>query len=428
MKRRIRWGCLILSLLLLFSGTVPVSASGFQDVAHSQTLMTASTNGWVKKGNTWYYYKSGKLLKSQWITDGGKKYYLEADGGMAVGWKTIGGQKYYFASSGAMQTGWVKYNGSYYYLSLKSGAMIKGKLVKNRKGQYYYFHTNGKMAVGWVKTGSYYRYFDSNGIMVVGWKKIDNHWYYFNKAGVRRSGLVIDNGKRYYMDSNGIMKTGWMTVNGNRYYADKSGALAIGWVKSAKGNYYYFGSTGKQALGLTKISGKYYYFDKSNNGIMVTDNWVGERYFGSNGVYIPNYTAASDMRWPLDSQWSSISSYFGNRESPGGIGSTNHMGIDIPAPTGTKIYAAAAGTIVYRQANNPSAGNYIEINHSGSLVTQYMHMSRFAPGLTVNSKVKKGQVIGYVGSTGNSTGPHLHFGVKVNGVYKNPLNYVKQPS
>lgn len=430
MKGKRRWG-IFLALLLMLAAANAVQAAPFASAPaqSSQLLGAAKKNGWVQKGSYWYYYKSGKLLKNKWITDKGKKYYLKSDGKMAVGWTTISGKKYYFNSSGAMQTRWITWKGSKYYCSVKDGSMFAKAFVKNSKGQTYYFQANGKMATGWLKIGQYYRYFNSNGVMAVGWKKIDGKQYYFNKAGVRREGLVIEDGKRYYMGSNGVMKTGWMTVKGHRYYADpKTGALTIGFKRSGAGNTYHFGSTGKQTIGLAKINGKYYYFDPDRNGIMLTNGWYGNKYFGSDGAYIAGYSAASDMRWPLGSQWSYISSYFGNRESPGGIGSTNHMGIDIPADTGEKVYAAAAGTIVVRQANNPSAGNYIEINHGNSLNTQYMHMSKFASGLTVGSKVKKGQVIGYVGSTGNSTGPHLHFGVKQNGVYQNPLNYVKRPS
>ena len=66
--------------------------------------------------------------------------------------------------------------------------------------------------------------------------------------------------------------------------------------------------------------------------------------------------------------------------------------------------------------------------HGKGFVTEYMHQSKFHPKVKVGTKVTKGQIIGYVGSTGNSTGPHLHFGVIANGTNQNPLNYVKRPS
>ena len=129
--------------------------------------------------------------------------------------------------------------------------------------------------------------------------------------------------------------------------------------------------------------------------------------------------------------YSRISSTFGYRNAPLAGASTNHKGVDFAASTGTPIYAAASGTIVamLSPAASGGAGYYTKINHDGKgLITEYMHQSKFNPNLSVGDKVKKGDIIGYVGSTGNSTGPHLHFGVMVNGVNQNPLNYVKRPS
>ena len=101
-----------------------------------------------------------------------------------------------------------------------------------------------------------------------------------------------------------------------------------------------------------------------------------------------------------------ISDEFGNRESPGGIGSTNHQGMDLAAPEGTPIYAVSGGNVTLADYYG-GYGNAVIIDH-GDFKTLYGHMSSIAaqPG-----PVSAGQVIGYVGSTGNSTGPHLHFGV-----------------
>ncbi|MBZ0236508.1 MAG: M23 family metallopeptidase, partial [Deltaproteobacteria bacterium] len=93
-----------------------------------------------------------------------------------------------------------------------------------------------------------------------------------------------------------------------------------------------------------------------------------------------------------------------------------HFGTDFAAPTGTPVWAAADGVITGR-AYSGGAGNMVTIRHDNGLVTLYMHLSKFAAGQKVGQRVAAKTVIGYVGSTGLSTGPHLHFGVKKNGSY-----------
>lgn len=114
-----------------------------------------------------------------------------------------------------------------------------------------------------------------------------------------------------------------------------------------------------------------------------------------------------------------ISSGYGMRHHPISGYSKMHKGIDFAAPTGTKIYAAADGVIDKRYYSS-SYGNYIRIKHSGGIQTAYAHMSRFAKNLKRGSSVRQGQVIGYVGTTGRSTGPHLHYEVLKNGRQVNP--------
>ncbi len=128
------------------------------------------------------------------------------------------------------------------------------------------------------------------------------------------------------------------------------------------------------------------------------------------------------LRWPLRVP-GRISSEFGSRTSPTEGASTNHQGIDIAVSAGTPIVAAGDGTVV-TAAYSASAGNYIMLYHGNSLYTVYMHASKLA--VSEGAQVKQGDVIAYVGSTGISTGAHLHFGVSVNGAYVNPLNYVSQ--
>jgi murein DD-endopeptidase MepM/ murein hydrolase activator NlpD len=98
-----------------------------------------------------------------------------------------------------------------------------------------------------------------------------------------------------------------------------------------------------------------------------------------------------------------------------------HNGTDFGAPTGTPIHATSYGTVDFIGPRGP-AGNLVILKHPGNIETYYMHMHRFAPGLKMGDKVETFQVIGVVGTTGRSTGPHLHFGVKKNGKWIDPMS------
>lgn len=119
--------------------------------------------------------------------------------------------------------------------------------------------------------------------------------------------------------------------------------------------------------------------------------------------------------------YSRISSEFGWREAPIAGAGNNHKGMDLAAPTGTPIYAAASGTVTTARYSS-SAGNWVVINHGNGLQTYYMHAS--ALYVSEGQTVSKGQNIAAVGSTGQSTGPHLHFQVMQNGTPVNPRNYL----
>ncbi|HRY27325.1 MAG TPA: peptidoglycan DD-metalloendopeptidase family protein [Geminicoccaceae bacterium] len=124
------------------------------------------------------------------------------------------------------------------------------------------------------------------------------------------------------------------------------------------------------------------------------------------------------MRTPIDG--ARLSSGFGKRRHPILGYNKMHRGVDFAAPTGTPIYAAGDGTLT-QAGRNGSYGNYIQIRHNGEYSTAYAHLSRFAKGITAGKRVRQGQVIGYVGTTGRSTGPHLHYEVLENGKQINPL-------
>lgn len=130
--------------------------------------------------------------------------------------------------------------------------------------------------------------------------------------------------------------------------------------------------------------------------------------------------SSSGFIWPCPSSHS-ISSYFGNRESPTAGASSYHQGIDIRASYGSAIVAAASGTVEWANYSS-SAGYWIGIYHGNGTYTVYMHCSSLL--VSAGATVSQGQTIALVGSTGYSTGNHLHFGVRINGTYVNPLNYV----
>ena len=148
-----------------------------------------------------------------------------------------------------------------------------------------------------------------------------------------------------------------------------------------------------------------------------------DREQGVEGDNSDETASHSGLRWPLSGGAGRISSSFGPRKSPRAGASSYHRGVDLAIASGTPVLAAGSGRVV-TSTYSSSAGNYIMISHGKRLYTVYMHCSRRI--VKAGDSVSKGQVIGYVGSTGISTGPHLHFGVSKNGTYVNPLNYVSR--
>ena len=118
-----------------------------------------------------------------------------------------------------------------------------------------------------------------------------------------------------------------------------------------------------------------------------------------------------------------ISSPFGYRMHPTLGVMKFHNGVDLAAPAGSAILAAYDGTVI-SAAYNDSMGNYVMINHGDGVYTIYMHAS--ALYVSTGQKVSKGDTIAAVGTTGRSTGNHLHFGVRVNGEYVDPMGYISK--
>ena len=166
-------------------------------------------------------------------------------------------------------------------------------------------------------------------------------------------------------------------------------------------------------IGMT-LSGKelslYHYIPESGN----------EDFFDGKGQSVRKAL----LRTPVDG--ARITSNFGMRKHPILGYNKMHKGVDFGAPTGTPIYAAGDGVIEYADWNK-GYGKYVRIKHNGTYSTAYGHMSKIAKGINKGTHVQQGEIIGYVGATGQATGPHLHYEVLVEGSQVNPLD-IKLPS
>ena len=142
---------------------------------------------------------------------------------------------------------------------------------------------------------------------------------------------------------------------------------------------------------------------------------------GSSNSGSSSGSVSTSSSWLVPCSYTKLSSPFGNREAPTAGASTYHQGVDLAGPEGTPIYASRTG-VVTTATSSKSAGYYVTINHGDGFSSVYMHMTHFV--VSKGQAVSAGQIIGYMGSTGISTGSHLHFGIAYNGTYVNPANYV----
>ena len=128
----------------------------------------------------------------------------------------------------------------------------------------------------------------------------------------------------------------------------------------------------------------------------------------------------SNARWLKPCYYTRVSSPFGYRWHPVTGKWAMHNGIDLSSPQGTPIYASRSGTVTIAKYSS-TGGNYVTVNHGDGYSSSYLHMTHYV--VKVGDYVKAGQLLGYVGSTGRSTGPHLHFSISYKGTYVNPADY-----
>ena len=171
-------------------------------------------------------------------------------------------------------------------------------------------------------------------------------------------------------------------------------------------------------IGISKVIAAYlnnagsehyaYYFEQNGKG----------EYFDENGANLRK----AFLKAPLN--YRRISSTFSNaRKHPITKIVRPHHGVDYAAAAGTPVVTIGDGTVIEKGWDSKGGGNYLKIKHNSTYTTTYMHLKGFAKGIQKGSKVKQGDLIGYVGSTGMSTGPHLDFRLSKNGTYINPLTF-----
>lgn len=173
----------------------------------------------------------------------------------------------------------------------------------------------------------------------------------------------------------------------------------------------YVAPTAAPAAG-TGVSGES--TDRQFQQLFASWDRADQRTTATTGVAVPSRT-------PLDSF--RMSSNYGMRTHPVLGGLRGHKGVDLAAPTGTPVYATGDG-VVGKAEWFSSYGNFIAINHGAELETRYAHLSRMA--VSAGQRVRKGDLIGYVGSTGRSTGPHLHYEVRIAGMAVDPTPYMTE--
>ena len=163
------------------------------------------------------------------------------------------------------------------------------------------------------------------------------------------------------------------------------------------------------------LAAEYVNGKESHSAISFTNAGGDSDYFSTDGESLRRMFLRSPLKYRR------ISSRFGGRRHPTLGYWKKHEGVDYAAETGTPIRSVGDGTIT-KASYNGASGNFVKIRHNGTYETSYSHLKGYGPGVKAGVRVKQGQIIGYVGTTGRSTGPHLHFAFYENGRYVDPLS------
>lgn len=152
-------------------------------------------------------------------------------------------------------------------------------------------------------------------------------------------------------------------------------------------------------------------------------SWGGPTENSTPQSVVPTFKGSAPSLFPIDMEGTRKSSNFGPRRAPVKGASTYHKGMDFAAPIGTPIYVTGDG-VVTRAGWATGYGKVVYVDHGNGIETRYAHMSGFAT--EAGTTVSKGDLIGYVGNTGRSSGPHLHYEVRIDGVAQNPTGFMHE--
>ena len=250
--------------------------------------------------------------------------------------------------------------------------------------------------------------------------KYNGSYWYVTGGYMKATTTLVKYGDYYWYIKNGKVSSETTLVKyGGKYWYVKNGKMNRATTLVRYGNYYWYVSNGttQATTTLVKYNGKYYfvYRGKVNFNYTGVITYKGRKWQVVKGVVTKKY-----YTWPTPGNYR-ISEYYGPRVVPTPGASSNHQGLDIACDYGDPVVACASG-IVISAAYNSHNGNYVFINHGGGVVSLYLHNS--VVKVKAGQRVREGQLIALAGSTGVSTGPHLHFGIKVNDEFVNPLLFI----
>nr|WP_072514513.1 peptidoglycan DD-metalloendopeptidase family protein [Ndongobacter massiliensis] len=403
-------------------------------------------NNWVELGGKRYFPNArGELYANQFITFGpAVKYFMGTDGAQTFGKLCCNGRYYFADSQTGNLIGNARWEGDTYVT--EQGATYQNQFINFGPDVAYYMGADGARVKSSVVSHNGKLYLlnaDGNLNKDNNWVELGGKRYFPNARGELYVNRFITFGIEcaYWMGADGAMHVGWLNNSGNSYYLTSDGSAARGWRTIDSKTYYFSPLYYNTYRGFQRTGDRYHYFNLTNGSLFVGSTRVegapASLLFESRAAttdelsnqYLLRCSFSDlqaqekenadyrniDLLWPTPSS-RLITSYFGPRDPL--FGRWMHYGLDIGAPYGSSVIAIKSGKVVYC-GWNAGHGNFIKVAHPDGTHSSYSHLSAFRT--SNGAEVRAGDVIGLIGSTGDSTGPHLHLQIYVQGKPVDPL-------